>query len=225
MDNQEDFLFLQEHITERFNPLAEGEYIVIQTRTGSWRLHPLLRTFSYWQAENRCNMENMGADYSHYSVRIVQDGKLHRVDMNGYASQLSKEQDWQIQQEYWNARYIDKDDCEIETCPCSYPVFWSWRQVSGAGNQMVRDWRPVTCLVQDHEREVRHCPNCNAPLLSLLDEDIDPPDTEDEADWWDWEEVPEMCKGCQYYNDNHYISCTIHPNGAEEEVCPDYCPQ
>lgn len=217
MDNQEDFLLLEEHIAERFNPLQEGEYIVLQTRTGSWRLHPLLRTFSYWQAENRCSMENMGADYSHYSVRIVQDGKLHRVDMNGYANQLSKEQDWQIQQEYWNARYVEKADCEIETCRCSYPVFWSWRQVLGAGSQMVRDWRALTCLVQDHGRMVSKCPNCEAPLL--VDEDNDPQNEED--CWFGWDHAAEMCGDCKYFNFS-FAGCAVHPFGVEGETCPDY---
>lgn len=218
MDTNDEFIFLNPVIAERFNPLAEGEYIVIQTRTGSWRLHLLLRTFSYWQAENRCSMENMGADYSHYSIRIVHGGKLHRVDINGYPAQISKEQDWQLHPDYYNARYVNNEDCEIETCPCSYPVFWSWQNVAGAGGQIVRDWRALTCLVEDSARMVKHCPNCASPLL--IDEDNDPENEED--GWFGWgDEIPEVCEGCQYYS-VEFAGCAIHPSGVEGDFCADY---
>lgn len=221
MDTQEDFLFLEQCIAEKYNPLTEGEYIVIQTRTGSWRLHPLHRGFSYWQADRFAELENLGSDYCHYSVRILHNGKLHKVDTNGYPTEVAKEQDWQVHQQYYDARYVENQDCDIHTCLCSYPVFWHWRDVPGAYGQTVRDWRSVTCIVEDYGREINHCPNCNQPLLSLLEEDIDPPG-EDEDDWWDWEETPETCQGCQYYNTNSQVACAVHPFGTEDEYCPDY---
>lgn len=220
MDSEADFVFLNERVAEKFNPLQEWEYIVIQTRSSNLRLTPLHRGFDYQKAKSFCEMENMGSDYHHYTVRVVHQGILYHVGDNGLATRVSKEQNWEIKQSYYDARFTEDQDCEIEVCSCTYPVFWSWRQVPGAGGQMVRDWRPVTCLAEDYEREVNHCPNCNQPLLSLLEEDIDPPG-EDEDDWWDWEEVPETCKGCKYYNLNSEISCAIHPSGVEEN-CKDY---
>lgn len=221
MDNNEEFLFLNPKIAERVNPLQEGEYIVIQTRLGHWRLCPLIRSFSYWEAKSFCDGENMGADYSHYSIRIVHEEKLHRVDINGYPAQISKEQDWQVHPDYYNARYVNNEDCEVETCSCSYPIFWSWQSVPGAGNQMVQDWRAVTCLVEDSGRMVKHCPNCQAPLL--INEDADPQNEED--GWFGWgDEIPEVCQGCQYYS-TEFAGCAIHPTGVEGETCQDYSHQ
>ncbi len=102
MDTQEDFVFLNDRVADKFNPYQEGEYLVIQTRNG-WRLHPLHRGFDYRTAKSFCDTENMGSDYSHYSVRIIHQGKLHRVDWDGAATEPSREQDWKIEEEYYNA--------------------------------------------------------------------------------------------------------------------------
>lgn len=170
----------------------------------------------------------MGSDYSHHTVRVIHEGKLYRVDSSGNPTEISKEQNWQVHPDYYNARYVQQQDCEIESCcECSYPVFWSWRNVHGAGGTTVRDWRAVTCLVEDSGREVFKCPNCRFPLLVEEESWTEGCNEEEETDddWFDWEEIPDTCKGCAYYNTNSRISCAVHPSGAESEMCPDWSPE
>jgi hypothetical protein len=213
MDTKEDFSFLLEHVAEKFNPYQEGEYLIIQTRSG-WRLHPLHRGFDYRAAKSFCDMENMGSDYSHYSVRIIHQGKLHRVDWDGAPTEPSKEQDWKIAEDYYNARYIERLDCEIEVCKCSYPVFWNYKSYTNSYGEGATKWRPITCLVEDHGREIDSCPNCGARLIE-----------EDEDESWEeefWEEAPSPCKGCSYYSGESSLLCTVHPYGLVDDICPDY---
>ncbi|BAZ18792.1 hypothetical protein NIES4071_106770 (plasmid) [Calothrix sp. NIES-4071] len=214
MDTKEDFVFLLEHAVERFNPYQEGEYLVVQTRSG-WRLHPLHRGFDYRTAKSFCELENMGSDYNHYSVRIIQQGKLHYVDCDGAATKLSKEQDWKIHEDYYNARYVENSECDIEVCSCSYPVFWSYKTCFNSDKEAVEVWHPVTCLVNDNDREIENCPNCGARLIEE--------DEEDES--WEeeyWEEAPEPCKGCKYYGSDSPLLCAVHPYGPVNDICPDY---
>lgn len=111
MDTKEDFVFLLECVAEKFNLYQEGEYLVIQARNG-WRLHPLHRGFDYRTAKRFCEFENLGSDYNHFSVRIIHQGKLHRVDSDSSPTELSHVQDWKIAEDYYNARYIERLDCE-----------------------------------------------------------------------------------------------------------------
>ncbi|OKH31741.1 hypothetical protein NIES2101_41305 [Calothrix sp. HK-06] len=213
MDTQEDFVFLNDRVAEKFNPYQEGEYLVVQTRSG-WRLHPLHRGFDYRAANKFCEMENLGSDYSHYSVRVVHQGKLHCVDWEGAATKPSKEQDWKIHEEYYNARYKDNLDCEIETCDCSYPVFWNYgtRILNGEASEV---WRPITCLVEDHGREIDNCPNCNTRLGNS-------PEDEEDEEYWD--DMPPVCEGCRYYySADNSIVCAVHPQGPDDDyICSDW---
>ncbi len=216
MDTQADFIFLIERVADKFNPLQNGEYLVIQICAQSLRLHPLHRGFDYLAARSFCEFENLSSDYS---IRIVQQGKLHHVNASGLPTQQSKEQDWKIHEHYYNARFSPETDCDIEVCNCSYPVFWSDRSVIARDGETRQAWLPVTCLVEDFGREVNYCPNCNSTLV----EEVEPEEVEDE----DCEEVPTACVGCRYYNSDSLLACAIHPLGVDEtvEICPDYSQQ
>jgi hypothetical protein len=220
MDTQSDFVFLMERVAQKFNPLQEGEYIVLQTRTKNLRLYPLHRGFDWREAKSFCDFENMASDFNHYSERVVYQGKLHHVNDEGGATKVSFEQDWKILEEYFIARFTPDADCEIEVCDCSYPVFYSYRSVVARNGETNQVWLPITCLENDFGREITYCPNCT---ISLGPEEIE----EEEDSWFDWEEVPTVCIGCSYYNINSPIPCTVHPLGidAEVEVCPDYWQQ
>lgn len=211
MDTKEDFVFLLEHVAERFNPYQEGEYLVIQTRSG-WRLYPLHRGFDYARAKSKCDMENMGSDYNHYSVRIIHQGKLHHVDWDGVATEPSKEQDWKIHEEYYNARYVEDLDCEIEVCKCSYPVFWNWKSCVNSDGEATTDWHPITCLVNDHGREIENCPNCRTRLI----------EEEEDYEEEEYSSLPDTCIGCKYYSDNYIMACAVHPYGPDKDICPDW---
>jgi hypothetical protein len=216
MDTQADFIFLQERVAEKFNRLQDGEYLVIQTRSKNLRLHPLHRGFDYKKAKSFCEFENLASDYNHYSERVVHQGKLHHIDCDGLPTKLSLEQDWKIGEHYYNARFAEDADCEIEVCNCSYPVFWSFRSVLARNGATSQTWLPITCLVDDFGREINRCPNCN---ISLEPEEVEDDDC--------CEEVPDTCVGCRYYNSDDLLTCAIHPLGVDEtvEVCPDYSPQ
>lgn len=212
MDTKADFLFLLEHVADKFNPFQDGEYLVIQVRSKNLRLRPLHRGFDYQEARSFCDFENLANDYSTYGLRIMHNGKLHHVDGDGLATTQSKEQQWLIHEDYYNARFVDNLDCEIEVCDCSYPVFWSF----SSGNPIFESnqvWQPITCLIDDSGREIDSCPNCGTALIEEMEEE-----TEEE----DGEQVPSACVGCQYYNSGGLLTCTIHPLGAEGEDCPDY---
>jgi hypothetical protein len=213
MDSKEDFTFLLEHKAEKFNPFQEGEYLVIQTRSKNLRLHALHRGFDYRKARSFCEMENMASDYNHYTERVVYQGKLHHVDDDGQATKLSSEQNWLIHEQFYNARFVENLDCQIEVCACSYPVFWSWEGVDS--NAEPRVWSATTCLVDDFGRKVTHCPNCH---ISLEPEEVEEED--------DCEEVPAPCVSCGFYNSDSLVACAIHPLGLDEqvEVCADYSP-
>jgi hypothetical protein len=216
MDNQSDFVFLMERVAQKHNPLQEGEYIVLQTRSKNLRLHPLHRGFDWRKAKSFCEFENMASDFNHYSERVVHQGKLHHINCDGVATKLSFEQDWKIGEDYYNARFAQDADCEIKVCDCSYPVFWSFRSVIARNGETRLDWLPITCLVEDFGREINYCPNCNISL--------EPEEVEEEEDC---EEVPALCQGCSYYNTDSPIPCAVHPSGIDEEVefCPDYWSQ
>lgn len=221
MDTEADFIFLNERVAEKFNPFQEGEYLVIQVSSGNLRLYALHRGFDYRVARSFCEFENLSSDYSTYSIRVVQQGKLHYVNGNGLPTQQSKEQDWKILEHYYNARSASDADCEIKVCNCSYPVFWSDRTIIARDGETRQVWLPTTCLIEDFGREINYCPNCNMTLVEEIEE------VETEPEEGDCQEVPDTCVGCSYYNSDSLITCAIHPSGIDEgvEVCPDYWSQ
>jgi hypothetical protein len=214
MDSPDDFVFLLEEVANRFNPLYEGEYLVIQVRSGNRRLYALHRGFNYQIAKDFAEMENLGSDYNHYTIRIIHNGKLHHVDASGHPTTESREQDWKIDSTYSHYPYLTEDrDCGIEVCECSYPVFWSWRSTNDSQGQPEEIWQAVTCLSQDHGRVVTLCPNCQRPLVEVEDY---------EEDWNFYFPIPETCVGCKYYAHTYEIVCALHPKGIEGNFCPDY---
>jgi hypothetical protein len=158
-------------------------------------------------------MESLGSDYNHYSVRIIHQGKLHCVDSDGAATEPSKEQDWKINEDYYNARYVDDLDCEIEMCDCSYPIFWSHKSFTDLNGEAVTDWCSITCLIDDHGRDINCCPNCGAEFFEQEDGE-----EEDEK----YSSAPDTCIGCKYYSDNYVMACAVHPYGPDDDICPDY---
>jgi hypothetical protein len=214
MDNPDDFVFLLEEVANRFNPYLQDEYLVIQTRSGNLSLHALHRGFDYQVARDFAEMENLGSDYNHYSVRVMHNGKLHCVDSSGNPTTLSREQDWKIHSDYPTAFLTDERECGIEVCECSYPTFWGWGNTINSQGEAVEVWRAVTCLEGDNGREIDTCPNCGISLTSEDELEAD--------DGWDWEQIPEVCTGCKYYAYLDEIVCALHPFGAEGDFCPDY---
>lgn len=208
MDTKQDFEFLNEYVAERYNLYSEGEYIVIQTWYKSIRLRPLHRGFDFACANSFCEFENLGSDYNHYSLRINHQGKLHHVSGNGAPTIKSREQDWKVAANYLQAHYDRNSDGEIKVCGCSYPFFWQFKTYINKHGEGAVIAYPVTCLMDDHSREIDNCPNCNARLI------------EEEEDSWD--EAPETCKGCKYYSDNYFMPCAVHPYGLDEDICSDW---
>jgi hypothetical protein len=197
MDTERDFLFVDERIATSFNPFSEGEYLVIQTYPRDKELRVDKRSFNYKSAETHCNLQNLAHDYTSFGVRIFHELKLWHVDFWGNPSEISKKQDWLITQAYLKAHYDRKTEEEIIVCSCSYPYFSSLKNRMGECGD-IEYWRPVTCLVDDHGRDIECCPNCNSRLIEEddLDEDFD-----------DEEFTPVYCVGCsnyhgQYYGDN-----------------------
>jgi hypothetical protein len=211
MDTKEDFEFLHAYVAEKFNPYDEGEYIVIQTWSKSIRLRALHRGFDYRAAKSFCELENLGSDYNHYSLRIVYQGKLHHVDFDGAPTIKSREQDWKVAADYLQVHYDRNLDGEIEVCNCSYPVFWALKTYINQHGEGADKLIPVTCLIEDHGRDIDCCPNCSARLIEEED------DSEDI-----WEEAPDTCKGCKYYSDNYFVPCAVRPYGPDDAICPDY---
>ncbi len=226
MDTQADFAFLTEAVAEKFNPLLEGEYLVIQLHSGNLQLKPLHRGFDYFAARTFSELENLGSDCITYVVRLMQQGKLHHVDGAGRATQQSREQNWIIHCNYNNSSLEQNSDlaCELEACRCSYPICWSLKNI-GFRDIHIQYWSATTCLVEDYGAEIETCPNCGTSLIDETEpeEEAEPEPNCDDCE--DWEEVPTVCVGCRYYNGDGYLVCTIHPTGVEEETCPDHWQQ
>ncbi|BAZ18964.1 hypothetical protein NIES4071_108490 (plasmid) [Calothrix sp. NIES-4071] len=217
MDTSYDFAFLVRRVADKFNPYQEGEYIVIQTRSKSIRRIALHRGFDYRAAKQFCELENLGSDYNHYSVRIINQGKLHHVNYDGAVGKLSKEQDWKIAEEYYNARYVEDLDCEIEICDCSYPIFWNHKSITTLTGESVTDWLPVTCLIDDNGRDISCCPNCGAEFFE--DDDYVEEEFDEEENMYI--DTPEYCLGCSYFHGKRFV-CAVHPEGIEESICKDW---
>jgi hypothetical protein len=211
MDSDQDFLFCNERIADRFNPFHEGEYLVIQTYPREIGLRIDKRFLNYELAKRHCSLENLAHDYTSFSVRIFHNEKLWDIDLWGNPSRLSKQQDWKIAQEYLSAYYERETNQEIITCSCSYPYFEEF------GND---SWKLTTCLIDDQGREVEYCPNCNAKLRP--EEDWG----EEDCDFDDEESSPVSCIGCDNYHGQSYgenlLVCAIHPHGWNDDNCPDF---
>ncbi len=92
-------------------------------------------------------------------------------------------------------------------------MFWNWKSYVNSYGEAATDRCPITCLVDDHGREIENCPNCNARLICG---EID----EDEEEYWD--EAPDTCIGCKYYTRNYFVACAVHPYGLDEDICSDW---
>lgn len=119
---------------------------------------------------------------------------------------------------YLEAHYDRYAEGEIIVCDCSYPYFSALVSYSSLRNDPISESQPITCLIEDNDREIDNCPNCDSRLVDDIDEDY----YEDEEDYY----IPTACNGCsnyhgQIYNGNLLI-CAIHPNGLDNETCPDF---
>ncbi|BAZ18795.1 hypothetical protein NIES4071_106800 (plasmid) [Calothrix sp. NIES-4071] len=90
-------------------------------------------------------------------------------------------------------------------------MFWNYGTRINSDGEADQRWRPITCLVDDHGRDIDSCPNCGTALIEQDDEE------EEEEDW-----APEPCKGCKYYSSNYLVACAVHPYGPDDDICPDY---
>ncbi len=211
MDSEQDFLFCNQKISDRFNPYYEGEYFVIQTYPREKELVVNKRFLDYQLAKDYCSIENLAHDYTSFSVRTFHEGKLWDVDLWGNPSNISKQQDWKIVQEYLSAHYNQETNEEIIVCSCSYPYF----------EELANDsWKFNTCLVDDQGRDVEYCPNCNAKLRPEVDWG------EEDCDIYDEEPRPVSCVGCDNYHGQYYgenlLVCAMHPYGFNDDSCPDF---
>ena len=172
MDSDQEFLFLNERIAARFNPFYDGEYLVLQTYPSEKELRINKRFLDYQSAKDYCNLENFAHDYTSFGVRIFHESRLWDVDYAGNQSRVSKQQDWKIAEIYLDAHYDRNTDEEIIVCSCSYPYFSSLKnRMDECGD--IEYWQPVTCLVDDHGRDIECCPNCNSRLIEEEEEDFD----------------------------------------------------
>jgi hypothetical protein len=208
MDTERDFLFCNERIATEFNPFYEREYLLIQTYPPVRSLSVKHRSFDYESAKNYESIENLSHDYASFDLRIFHNSKLWTVDFEGNPQSLSEQQDWKIAHKYFQLCKTDNTKYEIVVCQCSYPYFSTlW---SGESSSQLR---LETCLVNDHSREVGHCPNCDCAL------------TEDDFDEEE-ESLPVACVGCENYHGVEYgdnmLICGIHAHGWDGENCPDF---
>ncbi|MBD2302861.1 hypothetical protein [Nostoc sp. FACHB-190] len=159
MDTAADLLFLNEEVALRINPFSEGEYLVIQTHPQEKNLKVSKRSFDYEEAKKYCELENLGHDYATFELRIIRDNKLWTVNNLGYPRTISQQQDWKVSLEYLEAIHDNDNHGEIIVCFCSYPYF------HGVTAQTSSNC--VTCLVDDHGREIHSCPNCQVASLQF----------------------------------------------------------
>jgi hypothetical protein len=217
MDTQRDFLFLNERIATEFNPFYEDEYLVIQTYPREKSLRVSKRYFSYRDAKQYCELENMAHDYTSFGVRIIHNQKLWNLDFCGHPSQISKQQDWKIAEIYLQAHDDTDTHEEIIVCSCSYPYFYALKRRVDQYGSLREYWQNVTCLVDDKGRDIECCQNCNSRLIEGddLDEDFD-----------DEEPRPAACIGCSNYHGVEYggnlLVCGMYPLGWDGENCPEF---
>lgn len=195
--------------------ILNGQYVVIQTHPLGRRINYICNTFSLTKARQRKELENLAHDYACFAVKMYFCGKLYEIEPDGARGILSLEQEWHIEPSYWDVHCIRTNDAAVLLCECSYPYFTGMVMNSNSGFE---PWsQPVTCLVEDHGREINQCPNCGRVLFGEDDE-------EEEDDGNDY--IPEICVGCKNYHGRFYwgkqLICAIHPIGYNGESCPDY---
>lgn len=223
MDTPQYFAFLNKNLAVSYNLYQEGEYLVIQTFPREMRLRVTFRSFDYQKAFSNCELENLAHDYSSFALRVFHQGKLYRVLPDGTPGEISQQQDWKIQPSYLKAHYNRDTDgevvayndgeviCgEIVVCRCSYPYFSALVASTNRNNEPDEYWQPITCLVEDNGQNINACPNCGITLIED-DDDLD---------------IPQACQGCCNYHGETYeenlLVCAMHPEGWEDDDCPDY---
>ncbi|AFY45738.1 hypothetical protein [Nostoc sp. PCC 7107] len=209
MDTAADLLFLNEEVALRINSFSEGEYLVIQTYPQEKSLKVSKRSFDYNDAKQYCELEGLSHDYATFELRIIRDNKLWTVNNLGYPRTISQQQDWKVSPEYFEAIKDNDNYGEIIVCFCSYPYFHG---------EAVECWHSVTCLVDDHGREIHSCPNCHISLVDELDDNSD--------DFYEQITQPAVCIGCANYHGQEYaeelLICAVHPYGWDGVSCPDF---
>jgi hypothetical protein len=208
MDTQSDFQYLHERVACRYNPYQEGEYLVIQSYPKSRRLIVEYRSFDYREVSSKCEMDNLGHDYTSFALRIFHQGKLW-VTQSGKPKTLSEQQDWKIASEYDIAHYDENSEGQLDLCACSYPYYSAYRS-TGTWEY----WQPITCLEEDNGREFSNCPNCDSEADLRYRKIYEEPEVEENT-------IPEICIGCVYYHGDNDINCALHPEGKIDN-CDDW---
>lgn len=208
MDTPTDFLFLEESVAKKHNPkFGDREYLVIRAHPLSKTIRVVYRTYDYWDAEQKCELENLSDDYSVFTTRIYHNGKLWISDKTEPPYSISEQQFWEIHPDY-KASDIDG---EVEIHHCSYPYFKFYDELYAGGI--------ITCLNNDNDngRDITVCPNCGESLTD---------DNEDDDN--DYGFIPAICKGCSNYHGEFYqdvqLICAIHPYGCGSDFCPAFVP-
>lgn len=206
--------------------LSEGDYLVVQTYPENWRLIWAFKSNDYQRARDALSLENMASDEKVYGLRIYSDGLLYNADCDGERGSLSQQQNWQIHEAYLREHRNPENNGEIITCSCSYPHFTYLASESVTGHVWAES-QPMTCLVNDNNRDIDHCPNCGTRIFGEEDEQEDLDDDGFDTFYPDNNySVPATCDGCSNYHGGfygkHQLICAIHPNGYDGEDCPDY---
>lgn len=143
------------------------EYLVIRTYPYGIETEVLCRTEDYFEAKDKCTLENLVHDYSSFAVRCLQDDTLYEIDLGGIPGEKSLQQLWQIDPYYLAASLDWNIDSVIRIHSCSYPYFVSPETKLNDFGQFVEYWQPVICLVDDSGSEIRECPNCGGLIVNL----------------------------------------------------------
>lgn len=188
----QDFNFLNPEVAVKFNPLSEGQYIVLQTYPMSKHLSYWYSTFNFFEAEEKCSSYNAANEYSSCAVRLYHNEKLWVPSYaDGSPFKISEQQFWKLHPSY-NNQSSDLHG-RIEICTCSYLYF--------VGETDIK-----TCLEDDFGRIITACPNCEVSF----DED-DMPEACRGCLNYDGE----------FYGENQLIYA-MHPYGVDNDICPDF---
>lgn len=223
MDTPENCLFINTRIAEGFNPYKEGEYLVVQIFPIDWPLRVIHRSFDYNAATlvRKACLEDYFShrdEHKYCELNVIHLRKLYYVDFDGVPVELSRQQDWKIHEDYFNARCTKSLDFKLSSCSCSYPLYWSWRDYTFPNGDFDELWHPKTCLIDDHGREVDNCPNCDSELMKVFSRQL----TYTHMARKNRRKTLSGCASCKYYSDNHLLPCAVHPCRPVDDICPDY---
>lgn len=148
------------------NNIQNREYVLIQTYPTPKKLQIVYRTFDFNQARDKFAIENLANDTRSFGIRICLNGTLYVVQpQTGEIKEESQFQDWKIHHFYQELDDIKDQYGDILICECSYPYFTDLMMESTHSTKPFAGSIPVTCLENDHSREINDCPNCGTNLF------------------------------------------------------------